>query len=481
MAALTETYADTAISSLPQPETLRLTGNFLSIPLTDKMGAKYIAGPPVVLSSAGKLPMEMLSEVFIHCLDHSEPYTTPNVNSAPLLLTRVCKTWRACATMTPCLWTSFKLYNPTMEFRAVHDSLTSLASLWLERSGARTLSLSLTIPFLAGAEPPRSLSTHVPRSRHLHLSVPASLYTTLHNVPMLFLETLSITFPCQADFPESNLITFSQAPELRSLVIEDLTNKGLPRLSLPWSQLTELRVDGFEPTKGWLEVLRECTALKSCTLIPGGEVFLVGGEPTPIAFPELETLRIHPKRVLGFIYALDHFDVPALRHLEISIPGHIVPLFRELAPLLKRSECQLESLSVNGFRIDAFQDFTALCELMPSLKRLEIDGIGRFTFRSKQIFEALTCKVDEHGLTSCLLPRLEAFNLHLSVGPEDFPEDAIKEMFDSRSSGFKDADIHLQRRQHDWIASLVNKGTRWYTPGNGGTVVKENLDEIIGA
>ncbi|TFK57409.1 hypothetical protein OE88DRAFT_1651110 [Heliocybe sulcata] len=398
---------------------------------------------------------------------------TPSAKCAPLLLTRVCRTWRACALMTSCLWTSFKLQSPMMENKAAFESLTSFASAWLEHSGAHPLSLSLTIPTIENARPPLSLSTHIPRCKDLQLSSPTSLYDDVPKSPMPHLETLSITFPRQRDFPESNLTTFEHSPHLRSLTIEDLTGKGLPRLVLPWSQLTDLRVEGWEPTKHWLEVLRDCTSLKSCTLTPGGEVFLVGGAPVPVTFPHMETLRLHPRRVLGFIYALDHFAAPALRHLEVSIPGHIVPLFRELAPLLKRSQCQLESLSVTGFRIDAFQDFITLCELMPSLKRLEIDGVGRFNFPSKQIFEALTRRADGHG---CLLPRLEAFRLHLSVGPQDYPEDAVEEMLESRSSELREADIHLQRRQHDWVASLVNGGMRWYSEDFGGKVVKKDLD-----
>ncbi|KZT18879.1 hypothetical protein NEOLEDRAFT_1079122, partial [Neolentinus lepideus HHB14362 ss-1] len=51
------------------------------------------------------IPIELLSKIFIHCLRvETDRFLRPNPREAPLLLIRVCKTWRDCAVNTPQLW-----------------------------------------------------------------------------------------------------------------------------------------------------------------------------------------------------------------------------------------------------------------------------------------------------------------------------------------------------------------------------------------
>ncbi|KII91818.1 hypothetical protein PLICRDRAFT_105807, partial [Plicaturopsis crispa FD-325 SS-3] len=65
-----------------------------------------------VFSPFRRLPAELLSEVFVHCLPPDSapsPYAPPlssgpALGSAPLLLMSVCKRWRAVALSTPRLW-----------------------------------------------------------------------------------------------------------------------------------------------------------------------------------------------------------------------------------------------------------------------------------------------------------------------------------------------------------------------------------------
>lgn len=417
------------------------------------------------------LPLEMLSEIFCHCLDHSETYMSPHRNRAPLLLTRVCRSWRRCAITTPALWTSLRLYSPFTEHQ--YRSLVSLADLWLQRSGARPLSLSLTIPDHHSL--PASLLSHLPRCARLHLAAPDPFSAALgDNMPLL--ESLSLTSPNDHAFypKESTFPLDISAPRLRALALD-----GFPhRLVLPWAQLTHLRVANWEPTKPWLSLLRECSALTSCSLSPAGEILLVGGAPTPIVFPALESLRVHPTRVLGFVRVLEHFAAPNLKHLDVAVPGNIVPLCREVAPLLARSQCQLQSLALAGLRLDAFEDFRALCALVPNLTRLSVAGIGRMSFPSRMFFDEMTRKEGR----GCLLPKLEALEMRLSVGKTDFPDDAIEEMLRSRIAGqhsgcsrMRSADVYVHRRIHDWIASLVDQGTHWYISEEG-EVVQQRLE-----
>ncbi|KAJ7740892.1 hypothetical protein B0H14DRAFT_2215752, partial [Mycena olivaceomarginata] len=50
------------------------------------------------------LPPELTSEIFTHCLPAERFVDVVNPGEAPLLLTRVCQTWRQIAISTPALW-----------------------------------------------------------------------------------------------------------------------------------------------------------------------------------------------------------------------------------------------------------------------------------------------------------------------------------------------------------------------------------------
>ncbi|KAJ6480949.1 hypothetical protein C8R45DRAFT_905564, partial [Mycena sanguinolenta] len=49
------------------------------------------------------IPVEITSEIFLHCLPAIEA-ALPSTNSAPLLLGRICQTWRDIAYSNPRLW-----------------------------------------------------------------------------------------------------------------------------------------------------------------------------------------------------------------------------------------------------------------------------------------------------------------------------------------------------------------------------------------
>ncbi|PPQ68869.1 hypothetical protein CVT24_007678 [Panaeolus cyanescens] len=103
--------------------------------------------PPI-----SRLPEDVLGEIFIHCVPtHRNPI--PVITECPLLLTLVCRKWRAAALSTPRLWTKLHIafqssvtpecYDP----RRLSDQRWKprLAGIkqWMSRSGDLPLSLSL--------------------------------------------------------------------------------------------------------------------------------------------------------------------------------------------------------------------------------------------------------------------------------------------------------------------------------------------------
>ncbi|KAE9387684.1 hypothetical protein BT96DRAFT_1025784 [Gymnopus androsaceus JB14] len=93
-----------------------------------------------------RLPIEILTEVFLHCVPTN--YDTPPVclaREAPLVLTSICREWRLVALNTPRLWCfpRFRLPQPTSMAAEGSARQQIGIELWLKRSGSLPLSLSL--------------------------------------------------------------------------------------------------------------------------------------------------------------------------------------------------------------------------------------------------------------------------------------------------------------------------------------------------
>ncbi|KAJ7171976.1 hypothetical protein C8R46DRAFT_1084394 [Mycena filopes] len=55
------------------------------------------------------LPPEIIAEIFSHCLPSESEYTVPDLDTAPLILCRLCRQYRDIALSTPVLWSSLSL------------------------------------------------------------------------------------------------------------------------------------------------------------------------------------------------------------------------------------------------------------------------------------------------------------------------------------------------------------------------------------
>ncbi|KDQ65153.1 hypothetical protein JAAARDRAFT_168081, partial [Jaapia argillacea MUCL 33604] len=84
------------------------------------------------------LPPEILSEVFMDCLD--QDHKGPLLHTQPLLLSAVCCHWRVVALATPALWS-------TISFQLRHEQpqdlerISAALELFMARSAASPLSL----------------------------------------------------------------------------------------------------------------------------------------------------------------------------------------------------------------------------------------------------------------------------------------------------------------------------------------------------
>ncbi|KAJ7103891.1 hypothetical protein C8R44DRAFT_988055 [Mycena epipterygia] len=81
------------------------------------------------------LPLEITSEIFLHCLPDAP--VLPDETTAPMLLTRICQTWRNIALREPRLWSSLKIKS-TRVLRTAQD--------WLRRAGSLPQYHGVTLP-----------------------------------------------------------------------------------------------------------------------------------------------------------------------------------------------------------------------------------------------------------------------------------------------------------------------------------------------
>ena len=102
-----------------------------------------------LLSPIRRLPDELLSEIFIHCLPDQRKMDAKHdsfrIGEAPLLLGSVCGRWRVVSLATQELWSFVRVNftSHTIEFAA------EKAKVWLERAGTRLLSVTLSLRDLA--------------------------------------------------------------------------------------------------------------------------------------------------------------------------------------------------------------------------------------------------------------------------------------------------------------------------------------------
>jgi hypothetical protein len=106
-----------------------------------------------LLSALWRLPNEVLSKIFIHCLPKTSLVSLEkSSNLAPMLLTRICQRWRDVAVDTPSLWCKLhaEVYHCEPYAQAHHSpdkewqQQAFLFDLWLKRSQGRPIELELS-------------------------------------------------------------------------------------------------------------------------------------------------------------------------------------------------------------------------------------------------------------------------------------------------------------------------------------------------
>ncbi|KAJ6466813.1 hypothetical protein C8R45DRAFT_1219175 [Mycena sanguinolenta] len=271
-----------------------------------------------------KLPFEVTSEIFVQCLpdpEDADPIFDFSLEElpVPVLLTQVCRTWRAIAFKTPRIWAVFRVDIETWpeDFSRGTLRLTE----WLERAGISPLSFivrqepgstqiaplrKLLSPILARSRQWRTIDLALP---HADLVSKKFQSAVRGNLPLL--ETLQIASVTTLG-PNANpvMTAFELAPRLRRVALKNLRPTGI---LLPWQHLSHLSAESLNGID-CLHVLRSAVSLVECRFGSVHGSGIVTGTAPLLSRPALKVLHLEGGSVCRLILGL--LTLPSLVELR---------------------------------------------------------------------------------------------------------------------------------------------------------------------
>lgn len=352
-----------------------------------------------LISAIRRFPAELLGEVFVRCLPERWQKRTFGVNKTPLLLTQVCRHWRAIAISTRELWSSFV-------YERLNPSDVSLTKLWLARGGNCTMNIRIsessvnTRDIWTVHQVLTLLVSHCERWRnleiHLLLHMASVIAAAKDRLPVL--RTLVI-HPLEPYDNGSQVIdTFERAPLLRSFQSNELR---FFRVNIPWAQLDELTMDANIDLA--VAILGQAVNLSH---------FRLTSRPSFLEAP-LSVLHHNQLRSLTLQISSPHspfsyLTLPALQDICI-IQGNTYSSQSQLICFLSRSKCSLRSFAFHNVPLTGGQLLECL-EHAPSLLELKLLGKSSHSI-TDEVLHRLICRDTENAQVTCLTPTLQAIDI----------------------------------------------------------------------
>ncbi|KAF8644234.1 hypothetical protein AX16_008589 [Volvariella volvacea WC 439] len=333
----------------------------------------------------------------------------PSFHLELLTLGQVCSLWRAITFVTPILWSTIQVYNPT-------PSCLHYVRHWLWQSSKfmkpEPLSLSLRCD-----------------SRYLWTMRDVGATQITQTILDLYLENLtrwkSITLECyfkeeyapliEAPFHKAKLL---ETADIKSYSVRDDLNiklwdviftspvrrflwhgKTFPSIeTTPWKQFTHVSLPGgyFDTYRDLLPLLSKSTRLEYLSI----ETFMASDfwidttkykDMTPYRFPRLRTLCLRGCTLDSGLF-LQHITAPSLDSLLIKQRDTHTPLNPQLfCSFLERSNCHLKALHLDLVTTHAKDADEVILEYLksPFLARMQRVGLSGECLGDK-VLEALT-------------------------------------------------------------------------------------------
>ncbi|KAJ7443013.1 hypothetical protein FB451DRAFT_96141 [Mycena latifolia] len=403
----------------------------------------FVDAHRALISPVRRLPLDIIQEIFVACLPAHRNCVMSAVE-APVLLGRICSSWRSISLSTPRLWSRLHIVEPTCPYNAPAMFKEKVAQrlettkMWLGRSGRCPLSISLQSTFdhtgFTSATPNRLIQDLLPfASRWEHISFTAlfsSLTAMTHltpaDVPMLKSVTISEIQEHIAAADRYNSMDFLHGPKISSF---NLMGSNFSPLELPlrWDRLMDLSIvekwsseAPFLTSEMTLQVFSRCPQLQTCRLLvhdPPDSSNRIGEPVLELSFLhtldlDCDTFWTTAPRLFG------RLSFPQLRNLKlrgISADDNV-----PYAPLLATAQL-IEKLD---FAIELFSKsllVNFLRDLPPTLRELKISKFlagyydSRLTF-DDGILESLSPSADV--LTPCC-PGLQELEMDYSCTVSD--------------------------------------------------------------
>lgn len=356
-----------------------------------------------ILFPARRLPSEIVAEIMLHAQFERESTPERRIRTSPLDVTsglwvygRVCSHWRAVISSHPTFWSNIDISRFDLG-----PSAPAVLAAVLERSDTLPLNIDFNATRYQFKFPKSSVQVildilllHSHRWKDVKFSrLPKSLLPSFsllaaRQSPLLESLYLLPDEHCTIFGADPIATIFENSPQLHSVTLRSMGNTSAMRL--PWSQLTEYIVDGYEPENFDL--------LQWMPHIQHFSVPLVGAPP-----PGTAMLRLpHLKRLDASV--LRHIEVPALEELTIAY----LDILSDLPNFILRSSCSLRTLTLLGsIELSASMHVvgTHLFSI-PTLTNLSVHVEGA---AARLLPALLTCPVDSRS--RCLLPNLQQLSL----------------------------------------------------------------------
>ncbi|KAF8129092.1 hypothetical protein K438DRAFT_1887965, partial [Mycena galopus ATCC 62051] len=187
----------------------------------------YVDAHKALLSPIRRLPLDMLQEIFVACLP-THRNCVMSATECPVLLGRICSSWRTISLSTPRLWARLHIAEPVLADRrclGIYEQKLAqrveVATAWLERSGQCALSISLASNNL------NILVAHSSTSTMIQALIP--LASRWQRISMTAIST---------DLQSLSIITHNDVPMLKTLEMNEISG---PRHILQWGSFGLLR------------------------------------------------------------------------------------------------------------------------------------------------------------------------------------------------------------------------------------------------
>ncbi|KAJ7730874.1 hypothetical protein DFH07DRAFT_159116 [Mycena maculata] len=391
-----------------------------------------------ILSPWRRLPRELQTEIFLLCVyEHLD--AAPATNRAPLLLLHVCRSWRAVVLGTPEIWTMMCYHIDREEdIRFIEN--------WISRSGVYPLQLRITaaLPRQAGDSlggPPKLfgkvkqlVEKHMHRLQTLRLDMPHDYSALLlHGAPLLYALEFDANLWKRGALwnrdpqPQWGV---NSLPALRQLTFRPTCK---PSYRFPWRQLTSLSLLGEMMPQSTLQILSQCPALITFRLSFVGFLPYAAGHETTAILPALQELYASsssPVQEQAIETVFSALTLPELRVLDIR--ARTLYSFDTIGPLLQRSACHLDKLSIDAEDVDQLSILQYIRSVSGTLTSLALRVRGAEIKSYGSLLRSLTLVTDLGGESLC--PNLETI---LLAGVSWMPDGLLADMVESRWRGGK--------------------------------------------